>query len=1152
MRNEGKSIMKTVALCMIVKNEEDFLRRCLDSVVDKVDQIVIVDTGSTDDTVSIAKEYTNEVYHFDWIDDFSIARNESLKYAKTDYILVLDADEYIEGPIDILEGIDTDADYYFTKIHNIMTQDRAINHLAIRLFANNRGLHYCNRLHEHLNTYEDKDRFKASFSNFTIMHTGYTDEMLNVRQKSQRNLSLMLKEVKENPSVYNLFNMGRTYNWIGDHEQAIEYLKQAYPLSKELTILPELIATLCRSLGELRRYNEALSILQEAVKVLPSEVDLIHLQAVYFKEIGYHRDAIAGMERCLEIGDQGITFTEGNGTYIAHFRLAEWYMIRNEYKKAYDNIVEAVKFKNNFVPIIGKYFEIIDRLNLPSEDVFSSTNYLFKVQNSDQLKNILEVLYHLRHPLIKKYLETYQVTVQDNVKAVSYQFNKEYEIAKDIWINVAEYDNENSFDMLMLSYILKNTELFEKGFSRLNLSYKEIKSLKTILLNQTDDKLYLTKNLEDILFIILMHLMRLHEFELFEELLKVLLQGSMDINVQICERLIRYGYDKLSIDLLLNLHERYPRNIEILKLLGDLCKNSQYYEDAKTFYIKLIEYSDEYSSYERLYDLYELTSDDEKTIFKQEISRKFILCLWAGDISLGLVTERMVENIEKQQNLNYLRLNKKKELLDLVCSIDEGLDYVKIAEEEQAKEMLDNCNYCLNLISNHLSNEQQIKEKLQSMMLGLLFIKPRLIEIDLVDQKISEMKLTISQIKKMINEEIKTKLEIVFMPYKASMWDSFDSIYAEAINDPECEVHVVPIPFYEKNAEGQIIKFCYEGNDLPDNISTTPYEIYNFEERKPDIIYIHNPFDGHNTLTMVNPRFFSENLSNYTNMLVYVPYYVAGSSQNPQVNLPLACNHVNKIVVQSSTLREAYINSGIEDTKILDLGSPKIDASLKLFIPKNSYLNLWKETQSQRKVFLFNTGIADLLSTNTWYGQIEETINYFLENPQFSLIWRPHPLTGVTLNTMRPNIKTSYEEIEKKIDSSPNIFVDNSSDAYPAIHVSDAIISDYSSILLQYIATGKPVLGLLNSEVLGKDRFYFADYLGCYFTGEGETISQYVQMVDSNQDFKKEERIERFLRSITNSDGTSGQKIHISIKRDLLSVEHIYLEEGVTDVLCKS
>ena len=85
----------TISLCMIVKNEEEVLARCLDTVKDIVDEINIVDTGSTDKTVEIAKRYTDRVFFFEWIGDFAAARNESFKHATKDYILYLDADDVL-------------------------------------------------------------------------------------------------------------------------------------------------------------------------------------------------------------------------------------------------------------------------------------------------------------------------------------------------------------------------------------------------------------------------------------------------------------------------------------------------------------------------------------------------------------------------------------------------------------------------------------------------------------------------------------------------------------------------------------------------------------------------------------------------------------------------------------------------------------------------------------------------------------------------------------------------------------------------------------------------------------------------------------------------------------------------------------------------
>lgn len=619
--------MKTIALCMIVKNEQEYLRRCLESVKDKVNQIVIVDTGSTDETISIANEYTNEVYHFDWINDFAAARNESIKYAKADYILVLDADEYLEDSVDILSSIEVEADYYFIKIHNMMSQGRAIDHLAIRIFANNKDLYYRNRLHEHLNTYEDEEKYKAGHAEFTIMHTGYTDDMLEGREKSKRNLSLMLKEVEENPNVYNLFNMGRTYNWTGNHGKAIEYLQRAYSLSGNLSIVPELVATLCRSLGEMKRYEEALYVLQEAVLVFPQEVDLVHLQALFFKEIGYYRDAIAKMNLCLEIGDQGITVTEGNGSYLAHFRLAEWYEERNDLVKSYEHILEAFKLNMNFIPVMGKYFKIVEKANIPLDDVFISIKQLYTISNSAQLERLLEVLYQLRHPLLHRFITEYNVIVQDSVEAIAYQYVGEYEKSRDKWITIDEITDQNGEDILLLSILLKDENLFKISRPLLNLSVSEQKKLQKCIFDISPGNLKLTTHTESLLEKSIIHLIRLHEFETFESVLGCLWNGGIDIKMKICEHLIAYGFNEIAIDLLVKLYEHNSRNESLNLILGDVCYKSNYFEDANLFYSRIS--PRKYEIHEHLYEVNsKMGNQNEKEIIIEEIKKLFPICQW--------------------------------------------------------------------------------------------------------------------------------------------------------------------------------------------------------------------------------------------------------------------------------------------------------------------------------------------------------------------------------------------------------------------------------------------------------------------------------------------------------------------------------------------
>jgi glycosyltransferase involved in cell wall biosynthesis len=124
----------TVSLCMIVKNEEKYLDRCLKSVQGKVDEIIIVDTGSTDKTIEIAEKYGSIVKHFIWINDFAAARNYSIEGVESEYILVLDADEYLDDGTDLQKDLEKGKDFYRLTIKNQSNSGQIVFSQNVRLF----------------------------------------------------------------------------------------------------------------------------------------------------------------------------------------------------------------------------------------------------------------------------------------------------------------------------------------------------------------------------------------------------------------------------------------------------------------------------------------------------------------------------------------------------------------------------------------------------------------------------------------------------------------------------------------------------------------------------------------------------------------------------------------------------------------------------------------------------------------------------------------------------------------------------------------------------------------------------------------------------------------------------------------------------------
>lgn len=147
--------MITISLCMIVKDEEEVLARCLDSVKDAVDEIIIVDTGSTDATKSIARRYTDKIYDFEWINDFAAARNESFSKATMDYQMWLDADdvvppESVEKILELKETLDTNVDMVVMN-YVMYTQDHSTPYttfLRERLFKREKAYQWQEPIHE--------------------------------------------------------------------------------------------------------------------------------------------------------------------------------------------------------------------------------------------------------------------------------------------------------------------------------------------------------------------------------------------------------------------------------------------------------------------------------------------------------------------------------------------------------------------------------------------------------------------------------------------------------------------------------------------------------------------------------------------------------------------------------------------------------------------------------------------------------------------------------------------------------------------------------------------------------------------------------------------------------------------------------------------
>lgn len=328
--------------------------------------------------------------------------------------------------------------------------------------------------------------------------------------------------------------------------------------------------------------------------------------------------------------------------------------------------------------------------------------------------------------------------------------------------------------------------------------------------------------------------------------------------------------------------------------------------------------------------------------------------------------------------------------------------------------------------------------------------------------------------------------EVVFLPYKASMWDSLESVWRAAEADENTDAYVIPIPYYDKNVDESFREEHYEGGMFPDYVPITRYDEYDFEERKPDVIFIHNAYDDWNIVTSVHPFFYSGNLKRFTEQLVYIPYFILGEidpEDHDQVGkiehfctIPGVIN-ADKIIVQSENMRKAYIDilrafaakQGIEgidwEGKILALGSPKIDKVRRsgkedLQIPEEWLKVIKKPDGSWKKIIFYNTSVNGILQHGEqMLAKIRDVLDVFrLDQEETALLWRPHPLMQATLKTMRPEFFDAYTEMVERYKESGYGIYDDSPDIDRAVMLCDAYYGDYSSIVYMCQEAGKPIM----------------------------------------------------------------------------------------------
>ncbi len=421
-----------------------------------------------------------------------------------------------------------------------------------------------------------------------------------------------------------------------------------------------------------------------------------------------------------------------------------------------------------------------------------------------------------------------------------------------------------------------------------------------------------------------------------------------------------------------------------------------------------------------------------------------------------------------------MRKAQRQEILNFIDSLHQAHEEIREALRQenyaQAQNMLSECQeFAVTLGENieQLEGEGHVTVSFVEEYCETLFHVFQELQDHSVNEN-KEYKILRKQLLKVENSvksDIRIRKEIVFFPYKASMWDSLESVYLAAKEDPDCDAYCVPIPYYDLNPDHSFGKMHYEGRNYPANIEIIDWVTYNLEERKPDVIYIHNPYDDTNQVTSVLPRYYSFNLKQYTDTLVYIPYYSTLGGMNEAQGLCSAYLYADYIVIQSPKYRE-YFDKGLPDRKFLPFGSPKFDRVIRKCQNPPQPPVEWKEKMAGKKVYFYNTSISGMLTdTENFLKKMHYVFQCFEGREDACLLWRPHPLLEATFDSMRPQYRLLYDALKSLFIELEQGIYDATPDVTDTIALCDAYIGDdKTSVTSLFGLAGKPLF-ILNDRI---------------------------------------------------------------------------------------
>ena len=400
---------RTLSLCVIVKNEEGFIAQCLNSVKDFVDEIIVVDTGSEDRTVEIAKEYEAKIFVHPWVGDFSVARNHCIDHAASDWILVLDADERLalRDAAQLRDLIQNTTCLGFKLIQRNYLWDarvacsrptpqdyeegrnysNCVDLKVIRLFKNSAEIRYQGRVHELVDPVFESRQLPFLSTDLVIHHYGKVAERNRLEVKKQVYLALGRQKAQEEPgSAMAQYELGIQLFELDRFREAIPYFEAAYRLNPSIDFSQFYLALAYHRLGELQVAGEY----YQKCLARNAENDRVLLDyANYFRDLGHLKKALKYYKQCISLNPKNA---------LAFFNMAGVFLRLGKTEEGFTHLAQALRLNpdsevlcENFARLAIEKRRLVDAI--PPLELCSSKF----PQNRSCLALLAEIHFKLKH-----------------------------------------------------------------------------------------------------------------------------------------------------------------------------------------------------------------------------------------------------------------------------------------------------------------------------------------------------------------------------------------------------------------------------------------------------------------------------------------------------------------------------------------------------------------------------------------------------------------------------------------------------------------------------------------------------------------------------------------------------------------------------------